>query len=161
MTLVDAGCRPCFGPVNCPLSPPSALPLQPFIAMMLDNDEGLYYTNYGPADQGIMNKVGGWAGGWVRRGSEGGQGGLRGQRSEGGVRRRGGAGTARWSGQGDLDMAGREEGGREDGVARGWAMARCAVKGGSCGLRVWLRLRGGLTCAPTTSLSITGDAINS
>ncbi|GIL81751.1 hypothetical protein Vretimale_1367 [Volvox reticuliferus] len=27
-----------------------------FIAMMLANDNGLYYTNYGPADQGIMNK---------------------------------------------------------------------------------------------------------
>ncbi len=59
MMLVTAGCRPCSRPVSCPLSPPSTLPLQPFIAMMLDNDQGLYYTNYGPADQGIMNKVGG------------------------------------------------------------------------------------------------------
>ncbi len=29
-----------------------------FIAMMLDNEDGLYYPNYGPADQGIINKVG-------------------------------------------------------------------------------------------------------
>lgn len=29
-----------------------------FIAMMLDNEDGLYYPNYGPADQGILNKVG-------------------------------------------------------------------------------------------------------
>ncbi len=44
---------------------------QSFIAMMLDNDQGLYYPNYGPADQGIMNKVGGLgiARGWL--GSEG------------------------------------------------------------------------------------------
>ncbi len=35
-----------------------ALLVQSLIAMMLDNDQGLYYTNYGPADQGIMNKVG-------------------------------------------------------------------------------------------------------
>ncbi|EFJ43295.1 hypothetical protein VOLCADRAFT_106875 [Volvox carteri f. nagariensis] len=27
-----------------------------FLAMMLDNDDGLYYPNYGPADQGIINK---------------------------------------------------------------------------------------------------------
>ncbi|GFR46701.1 hypothetical protein Agub_g8320 [Astrephomene gubernaculifera] len=27
-----------------------------FLAMMLDNDNGLYYPNYGPADQGIINK---------------------------------------------------------------------------------------------------------
>ncbi|KXZ50966.1 hypothetical protein GPECTOR_14g21 [Gonium pectorale] len=27
-----------------------------FIKMMLDNEDGLYYTNYGPADQGILNK---------------------------------------------------------------------------------------------------------
>lgn len=28
-----------------------------FLAMMLDNDDGLYYPNFGPADQGIINKV--------------------------------------------------------------------------------------------------------
>jgi hypothetical protein len=28
-----------------------------FVAMMLDNNDGLYYPNYGPADQGIINKV--------------------------------------------------------------------------------------------------------
>ncbi|KAG2449205.1 hypothetical protein HYH02_005952 [Chlamydomonas schloesseri] len=27
-----------------------------FVTMMLDNNDGLYYTNYGPADQGIINK---------------------------------------------------------------------------------------------------------
>ncbi|KXZ42749.1 hypothetical protein GPECTOR_120g416 [Gonium pectorale] len=27
-----------------------------FIAMMLDNDNGLYYPHYGPADQGVLNK---------------------------------------------------------------------------------------------------------
>ncbi|KAG2452983.1 hypothetical protein HYH02_002320 [Chlamydomonas schloesseri] len=27
-----------------------------FLSMMLDNDNGLYYPNYGPADQGIINK---------------------------------------------------------------------------------------------------------
>jgi hypothetical protein len=31
---------------------------QEFIAMMLDNDNGMYYPNYGPGDQGIINKVG-------------------------------------------------------------------------------------------------------
>lgn len=28
-----------------------------FLTMMLDNNDGLYYINYGPADQGIINKV--------------------------------------------------------------------------------------------------------
>ncbi len=28
-----------------------------FLTMMLDNDNGLYYPNYGPADQGIINKA--------------------------------------------------------------------------------------------------------
>ncbi len=30
---------------------------QDFIAMMLDNNNGMYYPNYGPGDQGIINKV--------------------------------------------------------------------------------------------------------